>query len=227
MSLKSSLLILAFCILAYSLSVFYSAKNRSERDFNAMLDSGSNNLSVIENFLKQHNQKTDLDYDKALQLAASLDAKYLDEIIHYYAIGNLIFDTKTARIILRQIPSDSVKLNYAAGQIYASNEFNLHNPHKAVTHLEFAAMRGDRNAAASLSKMYTQSNCYIEAITWAKQANKRASSSECTKLPVNINLLSEKQYDAVIYNEDELKAAEKNNRLPELHYSEQCPLNKQ
>jgi hypothetical protein len=42
---------------------------------------------------------------------------------------------------------------------------------------------------------------------------------------VNINLLNEKQLDAIFYNEDELAAAEKASRLPELRYSDHCALN--
>ncbi|MDH5573749.1 MAG: hypothetical protein OEY89_18435 [Gammaproteobacteria bacterium] len=217
--------ILLLCLSGYVLSVYYSDKRVSERDFSAMLASGHNDLVIIENYLKHHNQFTDVDYDQALRIAASLDAKYLDEIIHYYTIGNLVLRTSTAELILQQLPSDSIQLNYAAGRIYASSEFNQYRPKKAVKHLEYAALRGDKNSAATLSEMYTQASCYIEAITWAKQANKRATSSECTQLPVNINLLKPRQLDAVFHNEDELEAAEKNNRLPVLHYSEHCALN--
>ena len=222
MSLKNTLYILILCLVTYGLSIYYSGKNTSERDYTAMLASGKRDLAIIESYLKHHHQETDVLYDKALSLAAELDVKHLDEIIHYYSIGNLVLDTSSANLILKQLPSDSVPMNYAAGRIYSTNEYNHYNPQKAVTHLEYAALRGDRNAAATLTEIYTRSHCYVEAVTWAKEANKRDTSSECTKLPVNINLLNEKQYDAVLFNEDELDAAQKSERLPNLRYSDQC-----
>ena len=187
-----------------------------------MLDSGNYDLDIIDNYLNHHDQRTDAEYDNAIQLAATLDAKYLDQIAHYYAIGNLLINTSTANLFLQNLPSESIEFNYTAGRIYASNEFNHYNLKIAVKYLEYAALRGIKNAAADLSMIYTEANCYIEAITWAKQANKRSTSSECTKLPVNINLLSEKQWKDVLYNEEEFEAAEASNRLPVLRYSEQC-----
>ena len=221
---KASFFSIILSILVYSLSIYYSDKNISERKFSAMLDSGNYDLKIIDNYLSHHDQKTDSGVDTAIQIAATLDDKYLDLIAHYYAIGNLLINTTTANLILRNLPSVSVELNYAAGRIYASNEFNHQNLIKAVEHLEYAALRGNKNAAAELSMIYTKASCYIEAITWAKVANKRSSSSECTKLPVNINLLSDKEWENVIYNEEELETAEAANRISVLRYSELCKI---
>lgn len=218
--------ILTLSLFAYLLSIYFSGINSSERNFNAMLISGKSDLKIIENYLKHHNQVTSSDYDKALQLVAQLDEKYLEQVIHYYSTGSLILNTSTADLILQKLPSESSNINFAAGRIYATKEFNQYKPKKAVIHLEYAALRGNKNAAAPLSKIYSRSNCYIEAITWAKQANKRGSSSECTQLPINVNLLSEKQWSAVLYNEDELESANKANRLPILHYSDTCIISK-
>lgn len=206
----------------YILTVYYSDRNVSERDFSTMLDSAIYDLEIIDKYLDHHDQKTDTDYDKAIQLAARLDSKYLDKIAHYYAIGNLLITTSTADLFIQNLPSESIEFNYTVGRIYASEEFNQKNLQKAVEYLEYAALRGNKNAAADLSMLYTQYNCYIEAITWAKQANKRDNSSECSKLPVNINLLSDQQWRDVLFNEEELAAAEASNRLPVLHYSQQC-----
>ena len=222
MILKTTLSILILGALAYFFTVYYSDKNVSEREFSHMLDSEKYDLKVIDNYLNHHDQAIDEDFDKAIQIAATLDAKYLDLIAHYYAIGNLVINTSTANLVLQHLPTESIELNYTAGRIYASNEFNHQNLKKAIKHIEYAALRGNKNAAADLSMIYTQANCYIEAITWAKQANKRSISTECTKLPVNINLLSEEEWKSVIYNEEELETAEAHNRLPVLRYSEQC-----
>lgn len=222
MIFKTTLFILISGVLVYTLSVYYSDKNISEREYSEMLDSGNNDLVIIDNYLNHHDQRTDEGYDKAIQLAAMLDIKYLDQVAHYYAIGNLLINTSTANLVIQNLPSGSIELNYTAGRIYASNEFNLHDPEKAVNYLEYAALRGHKNAAADLSMIYTRSKCYIEAITWAKQANKRSTSSECTKLPININLLSQQQWRDVLYNEKELEAAEASNRLPVIRYSEHC-----
>lgn len=187
-----------------------------------MLDSGNYDLTIIDNYLEHHDQRTDEGFDQAIQIAASLDAKYLELVAHYYAIGNLLINTATANLVIQNMPSESIELNYTAGRIYASNEFNHQNLQKAVELMEYAALRGSKNAAADLSAIYTQASCYVEAITWAKVANKRSITSECTKLPININLLSEEEWKKVIYNEDELESATASNRLPVLRYSEQC-----
>lgn len=210
--------------IAYALSIYYSDKNRSERAYQAMLASGQTELAVIQNYLDHHSQKTDDEYDYALRLAAALDSRYLDKVIDYYTSGRLILDTATADIILQQLPSDSIKTNYAAGRIYATNEFNRYHPRKAIKHLEYAALRGDYNAAASLSKIFTQYKCYVGAITWARQANKRDVSSECTQLPVNMNRLNEDEVDATVYNEQEFEIAEREKRLPVLKYARACKL---
>ena len=85
-------------------------------------------------------------------------------------------------------------------------------------------MRRDKNAAADLSRLYGRYNCYVEAITWAREANKRGNSSKCTELPVNINLLSDEEFCATIYNEEELENANKDNRMPILKSSKQCKI---
>lgn len=206
------------------LAVYSSDKNISEREFSAMLDSGNYDLTIIDNYLNHHDQRTDTGVDQAIQIAATLDAKYLDLIAHYYAIGNLLINTSTANLVIQNLPSTSVEFNYTAGRIYASNEFNHQNLQKAVKHLEYAALRGNKNAAADLSAIYTQASCYTEAITWAKQANKRNTSSKCSQLPVNINLLNQEEWRDVLYNEEELETASASNRLPILRYSEQCSL---
>ena len=189
-----------------------------------MLDSGNHELSVLKKYLDHHNQKTDPDYDMALRLAARLDAAYLQTLTEYYANGLILLDTATAELILQQLPSESIHANQAAGRIYATREFNKYNPRKAVEHLEYAALRGDNNAAASLSRIYTQHNCYGGAITWAREANKRDLSSECTQLPVDMNLLNGDELDATVYNETELDRADAEKRLPVLRYSNRCEL---
>jgi len=224
MAVRASFFIIVVSVLVYILSVYYSDKNISEREFSAMLESGNYDLAIIDNYLDHHDQRIDAGVDKAIQIAATLDSKYLDLIAHYYAIGNLLINTTTANLVIRNLPSVSTELNYTAGRIYATNEFNHKNLQKAVKHLEYAALRGNKNAAADLSNIYTQASCYIEAITWAKEANKRSTSSECTKLPVNINRLSPEEWRSVIYNEEELETAKAGNRLPSLRYSEQCDL---
>lgn len=210
-------------IIALSL-YYFSDKKISERDFLHMLDSETTDLDTIDNYLQHHGEITSLHYVNALQLAANLDSAYLDKVIDYYTTGRLILKTDTARLILQQLPSDAVNINHAAGNIYATNEFQLYDPQKATQYLEFAALRGDRNAAASLTSLYTNASCYIEAITWARVANRRDSSSECSQLPVDINLLSDEELDATIENEKELSRAVTENRLPELHYSKNCSL---
>ena len=209
-------------VFAYLLSVYYSDKNVSEREYSAMLESANYDLAIIDNYLAHHDQRIDEGVDTAIQIGATLDTRYLDLIAHYYAIGNLLINTTTANLIIQNLPSTSIELNYSAGRIYASNEFNHHNLQKAVEHLEYAALRGNKNAAADLSKIYTQASCNIEAITWAREANKRSTSSECTKLPIDINQLSAEQWSSVIYNEEELETAQADNRLPNLRYSQQC-----
>jgi|GEM_PF-5811060 len=223
MLLKTTLFII-ISIFAYALSGYYSDRSTSQRELSAMYESGDINLAILENYLNHHNQETDTDFDKALHLAAELDTKYLEDMVDYYSKGNLVLNTSAAHHILQQLPSESINLNYTAGRIYSSNEFNRHEPLKAVKHLEFAALRGNGNAAASLSEIYTKSNCYIEAITWAKQANKRILTTVCNQLPVNVELLNEEQWSAVIHNEEELITAEREKRLPELRYSENCKI---
>jgi len=210
--------------IVFGLSFFYSDKYVAEREFNTMVDSGHYQLATIEKYLAQHNQKTDENYDKALRLAAGLDSTYLKRVTELYAKGLIILDTATADRILQQLPSDSIAANQAAGQIYATNEFNHYDPRKAVKYLEFAALRGDYNAAASLSKIFTQHNCYVGAITWAREANKRDIISECTQMPVDMNQLCAEDLQATVYNENELDMARDEKRLPVLRYSKQCPL---
>ena len=221
MLLKTALFII-ISLFAYALSDYYSDRSTSQRELSAMYESGDINLAVLENYLNYHHQETDTDFDKALHLAAELDTKYLEDIVDYYSKGNLILNTSAAQLIIQQLPSESINLNYTAGRIYSSNEFSRYDPLKAVEHLEYAALRGSGNAAASLSEIYTKSNCYIEAITWAKQANKRIITSVCTELPVNVELLNEDQWNAVVHNEDELITAENEKRLPVLRYSNNC-----
>lgn len=224
MPARTAFFILVIGIFACALWFFYSDKYASERAFNAMLDSGHYELSTIKAYLEHHNQKTDVDYDRALRLAARFDAGYLKTVTELYANGRIILDTTTADLILQQLPAESIQLNEAAGRIYATNEFNRYDPRKAVEHLEFAALRGDNNAAASLSQIFTRHNCYVGAVTWAREANKRDISSECTQLPVNMNLLNAQELEATVYNENELDMAGEENRLPVLHYSTRCEL---
>lgn len=207
------------------LSLFYSGKAISERNFRNMLENNEIKLDVIDDYLAHHEQRTDEGVDLALQLAATMDTQYLDPIAHYYSIGNMLINMSTAKLFIQNLPSESIDYNYTVGRIYSSKEFNQYNPDKAVMHLDYAALRGNLNAAADLSKLYTEASCYVEAITWAKQANKKANRSECTKLPVNINLLSDEQWQDVIFNEEELEAAKSQNRLPKLRYSDQCSFN--
>jgi hypothetical protein len=221
---RTVILILIAGAIAYGLSAFYSDKYVSEREFNAMLDSGHHELAIIKNYLDHHNQKTDLNYDTALRLAARYDAGYLQTVTEHYANGLILLDTATAALILQQLPSESLATNQAAGRIYLTNEFNQYNPRKAVEHLEFAALQGDLNAAASLAKIFTQHNCYVGAVTWAREANKRDISSECTQLPVNMNLLNAAELQATVYNETELDMAKDEKRLPVLRYSTRCEL---
>ena len=224
MILKRILLVLSFGIIIYGISVYFSGSNVSQRDFDAMLSANKTDLTIIENYLNHHNQKTDIDYDKALLLAASLNNHYLQKVIDSFSAGNILLNTSTADLIIKQLPSSSTAHNYAAGRIFATNEFNHYQPEKAVKHLEYAALRGSRNAAATLTTLYAGANCYVEAITWAREANKRDVSSECTQLPVNINSLNEEQLGLIAYNEIELEIAAKENRLPELRYSSDCKL---
>lgn len=225
MSLKIILsTILSICILTVSFSYYYSDKNTSQRDFVHMLNTHTTDLQIIRNYLKHHEQDNSLLYLNAIQLAANLDNSYLDSVLDYYTTGRLILKTDTARLITSKLPSDSVKLNHAAGNIYATHEFQLYNPSKAVKHLEYAALRGDTNAAATLANVYANAKCYIEAITWARVANKRDNSSDCSRLPVNINILSDEELDATIKNENELARADRENRLPLLIYSKYCSI---
>ena len=207
-------------------SVYYSDKNISEREYATMLAHGDMNIMIIENYMTHHNHDIDWKYDQALRLALLLDKKHLAEIINYYSNGTLRLDIDTANIILQQLPSNSIAINHVVGKILASNEFSQYNPVQAVKHLEYAALRDDKNAAETLSQLYTQAECYIEAITWAKAANKRALSSECTQLPIDVNLLSEEQWDAVLYNEKALEYSYKNKLAAKLKYSTNCRLAK-
>jgi hypothetical protein len=61
-------------------------------------------------------------------------------------------------------------------------------------------------------------------VTWAREANKRDISSECTQLPVNMNLLNAAELQATVYNETELDMAKDEKRLPVLRYSTRCEL---
>ncbi len=208
----------------FALSLYYSDRRVSERDYRQMLASGEIELSVIENYLQHHEPVIDSMYNQAVQLAASQDPKHLDLVIDYYTTGRLILKTSTAQLILDRLPSTSIKINHAAGKIYATEEFNLYDPVKAVQLLEYAALRGDWNAAASLAKLYAKASCHVGAVTWAREANRRDITSECSSLPVNINLLSEDELDAATDNEIELARAEKEKRLPLLRYSGSCDI---
>ena len=211
-------------MLVFSALFYFSDKNISERKYNEMIEHGGNNIEIIKNYMSHLQHDLDWEYDQALRLAVSMDISYLDEIIDYYANGTFRLDTTTADIILKQLPSKSILINYVVGRIYSTNEFGHHNPVKSVIHLEFAALKGDKNAAEVLSQHYTHAECHIEAITWAKVANSRNLSSECTQLPIDVNLLTEQQWDAVLYNEDALDIAGKNNTMAKLKYSEQCSI---
>jgi len=206
--------------------IYYSDKNISEREYSTMLDRGDMDIIVIENYMAHHQHAVDWEYDQALRLALLLDKKYLNEVVDYYSNGTLRLDIDTANFILQQLPSESIAINHVAGRILASNEFSQHDPFRAVKYLEYSALRDDKNAAETLSQLYTQAECYIEAITWAKIANKRSLSSECTQLPIDVNLLNEEQWDAVLYNEKALEAAGKNNHVAKLKYSANCTLTK-
>ena len=222
MSLKTIFMIFILGLSYYVMSIYYSDKKVSERELVSMLRSGDEDIIILRKYLNHHDQKVDSDYDKALMIAAKLDQKYLDKAIQYYVAGQLILDVSTANIILEKLPSDSIRENYAAGRIYSTDEFEKYDLDKAVLHLQYSAMRRDKNAAADLSIMYSRYNCYVEAITWAREANKRGSSSKCTELPVNINLLSDEEFRATIYNEEELEKSKKDNRMPILKSSKQC-----
>lgn len=226
MSFKKIILLLDVVFIVYLASVYFSDKKTSERNFNNMLITGNIDISIIENYIKHNPQYEGEYFNKAMLLAAELDDKYLDKLITLYSRGEILLTTSTAKLILNKLPSDSININYVAGRIYSSNEFNEYNPQKAVKLLNYAALRDNKNAAEILSQIYTQSNCYIEAITWAKQANKRGISSECTELPVNVNLLTDDEWDAVVYNEDEIESAIKSKRLPKLRYSDKCIITK-
>ena len=226
MSFKIILYALFITTIIYTASIYYSDKNISEREYTTMLAHGDMDISVIENYMTHHQHAVDWEYDQALRLALLLDKKYLNEVVNYYSNGTLRLDIDTANFILQQLPSESIAINQVAGRILATNEFSHYDPFRAVKYLEFAALRGDKNAAETLSQLYTQAECYIEAITWAKVANTRDLSSECTQLPIDVNLLNEKQWDAVLYNEQELESSAKNNNIAKLKYSANCTLKK-
>lgn len=222
LSLKTISVIFILGVAYYVFSIYFSDKNVSERELVSMLRSGNEDILVLRKYLNHHDQKVDVDYDRALMIAAKLDQKYLDKAIQYYVTGQLILNVSTANYILEKIPSDSIHENYAAGRIYSTNEFGRYDIDKAVLHLQYSAMRRDKNAAADLSRIYSRYNCYVEAITWAREANKRESISKCTELPVNIDLLSGEDFSATIYNEKELVRAKKDHRVPILKSSQQC-----
>lgn len=212
------------CLLVVAVSYYLSDKKTSERDYFSMIHQDIIKLETIQNYLTHHNHATDWEYDQALRLALQQDLEYLPEILEHYTNGTLRLDTATANIIIQQLPSDSILINYAAGRIFSSDEFGHYNARKATIHLEYASLRGDKNAAEILSQLYTRKECYVEAITWAKVANSRDISSECTGLPVDVNLLTEQQWDDVLYNEEALLQARKNKLIAKLKYSQQCEL---
>lgn len=224
LSIKNFLYILILCVLVIAACYYLSDKKTSERDYFSMIHQGNIKLETIHNYLTHHNHSTDWEYDQALRLAIKQDIKYLPEILEHYNNGSLRLDTATANIIIQQLPSDSKVINYAAGRIFSSNEYGHFDVIKATAHLEYASLRGDKNAAEILFQLYSEKECYVEAITWAKVANSRDISSECTQLPVDVNLLTEQQWDDVLYNEEELEQARKNNRIAKLKYSKQCEL---
>jgi len=223
-SIKIVLYIISVTILLLTSSIYFSEKNSSERKFLNMLKNNALDSEIIWNYLSHHQHKIDSYYDTALQLAALDNIKYLHEVIYYYTHGSFILNVSTANRILQQLPSSSTAINHAAGRIYSTHEFGHYNLNQAAHHLEYAALTGDKNAAETLSIIYAESACLVEAVTWAKVANSRDLSSECSKLPVDVNRLSNEEWDAVIYNEEALEKSIKNNSIASLKYSSDCTL---
>ena len=223
-SAKIVLYVISVVILLLTGSVYFSDKNTSSRKLAAMLENDAADPDIILAYLSHHQHDVDSHYDNALQLIALQSSKHLNEVINYYTHGSFILNVSTADKILEQLPSDSTAINHAAGRIYATQEFGRYDPAKATQHLGYAALRGNKDAAETLSIIYTQSDCLVEAITWAKVANSRDTTSECTKLPVDMQRLNDNEWDAVVHNEQALEIAAKNNTVPLLKYSSRCTL---
>ena len=100
--------------------------------------------------------------DLALQLAATMDTKYLNPIAHYYSIANMLINRSTAKLFIQNLPSESIDYNYTIGGISSPKEFNQYNSDKAVKYIEYDELRDTLNAAADLSNLYTEASYHIK-----------------------------------------------------------------
>lgn len=222
--MKYVFILITSLLLGSSGAFYFSDENISERQLNAMLETGEMNIEILNSYLDSHDYETDWQYDKALNLAALISEKRLAQLTQYYADGSFQLTMKTANKIINSLPSDSVNMNLSAGRIFLTDEFGMRNLKKSVSHLEYAALRGNQNAAEYLALMYKDANCLSEAATWSKIANTRKTISECGQIIVDVNLLNSEEWDAVLYNVDAIRDSYKTGTIASLKHPGTCSL---
>jgi len=225
LTLKSIVPALLVILFAVAGSLYFSAENRAYRAYMNMRDAGVMDLQVIDQFIRS-TETSGPEYYEALNLAATLDDGYLDQVVTLYAQAQILLHRAPAERILSLLPSDALKVNTAAGRIMSTSQFGREDPQRAMQLLEYSALRGDRDAAEYLAALYSRFNCPVGAATWARIANERERLSACARIPVEADRFTDDEWDRLVFNEASLKKAWAQGEVPVLKYPTSCALHR-
>lgn len=220
---KSFIFLLAVILIIIA-GFYFSGANRASRAYQSMLKHDGMDLQVIDAFIKTR-ETHDQAYYQALNLAAVLDDRYLEEVLTLYAGAQMMLKNETAERILSLLPSKSIMVNTAAGRIMSGSQVGYEDPKQAARLLENSALRGDKVAAKYLSDLYYRFNCPIGATNWAKVANERVGIAVCDQIVIDSASLRENDWQTVVDNEQKIKNALDKGTIPVLEYSANCALN--
>lgn len=212
-------------LLALAGSIYFSAENRAHRAYLNMRDAGVMDFEVIDRFIRS-TEASGPEYYEALNLAATLDDDYLDQVVTLYAQAQILLQKAPAERILSLLPSKSLKVNTAAGRIMATDRFGHRDPKRAMQLLEYSALRGDRDAAEYLVDLFNLFNCPVGAATWARIANERDRVAVCAQIPVDPSQFTDDEWDRLLFNEASLKKAWAQDEVPVLKYPTNCDLHR-
>lgn len=216
-------IILLTTILIITAGFYFSGANRASRAYHSMLEHGDMDLQVIENFINTR-ETHDQAYYRALNFAAVLDDRYLEEVVTLYAGAQIMLKNETAERILSLLPSESITVNTAAGRIMSGSQVGYEDPIQASRLLENSALRRDKLAAKYLSDLYYRFDCPVGARNWAQVANERDGIAVCDVIVVESMPLSENDWQKFVNNEQKIKNAWSTGAMPVLEYSENCVL---
>ena len=220
LTLKIVISTLPAIFLAMVAGSYFSDENRAHRAYMNMRASGAMDLELIDRFINTTTPGPE--YYEALNLAATLDDDYLDKVTTLYARAQILLRRKPADRIVSLLPSESLKVNTAAGRIMMTSEFGHEDPQRARQLLEYSALRGDRDAAGYLSKLYSRFDCPVGAATWARIANEREEISVCARMPETADGFTDEQRSHLAHNRVSLSKARTRDEVPVLKYSKDC-----